>query len=228
MIIIGDVHGCIKTLEALLKKLPENDTICFTGDLIDRGPGSREVVELVMERGYDCVLGNHEYMMLAARRALPKEKANPYAGLRDAALLWEYNGGVETAESYGGWDFPQEHLDWMNTLPAYKSYSCANEKGLKLLVSHSMVARGNRLEDAEERLWRSDSIIWHRGDPEEFTQYYHVFGHTPHKDPRVENTWACIDSGCVYPNEGYGKLTALLFPQLELIQQERLDDLNLE
>lgn len=38
--IIGDVHGCYKTLLALIELFPnkQNSKICFVGDLIDKGP----------------------------------------------------------------------------------------------------------------------------------------------------------------------------------------------
>jgi len=64
VIIIGDVHGCYKTLQALLAKilLNHNEQICFVGDLIDRGPKSKEVVDFVRDRGHLCVKGNHEDM----------------------------------------------------------------------------------------------------------------------------------------------------------------------
>ena len=62
MIIIGDVHGCYKTLIALIEKLPKDRNITFVGDLIDRGPGSKDVVEFVRKNNYRCVRGNHEDM----------------------------------------------------------------------------------------------------------------------------------------------------------------------
>ncbi|MCR9145081.1 MAG: metallophosphoesterase [bacterium] len=63
MIIIGDVHGCYKSLRALVKKCPP-EPICFVGDLIDRGPDSKGVVEFVRGEGHQCVLGNHEELMI--------------------------------------------------------------------------------------------------------------------------------------------------------------------
>ena len=46
--VIGDVHGCIDELEALLAKLANQDLfLVFAGDLVDRGPGSLEVLALV-------------------------------------------------------------------------------------------------------------------------------------------------------------------------------------
>ena len=66
-IIIGDIHGCLEELEALLHKTnaTQADRIIFVGDLVDRGPDSAGVVKKVLsmiDDGYNIVLvkGNHE------------------------------------------------------------------------------------------------------------------------------------------------------------------------
>ena len=65
--IIGDVHGCLDELGALVEKLSPKtgDVFVFLGDLVDKGPYSLEVVRYVrnlMERfpGSVCIAGNHE------------------------------------------------------------------------------------------------------------------------------------------------------------------------
>lgn len=77
--IIGDVHGEIDALLALLHRLgvdPERRTarrpLVFAGDLVDRGPDSVAVVEVV-QRLVDAglahaVLGNHELNLLMNER----------------------------------------------------------------------------------------------------------------------------------------------------------------
>ncbi|MFW6120901.1 MAG: metallophosphoesterase, partial [Petrotogales bacterium] len=37
--VIGDIHGCLRSLKKLLKKIPakKNDELIFVGDYIDRG-----------------------------------------------------------------------------------------------------------------------------------------------------------------------------------------------
>jgi serine/threonine protein phosphatase 1 len=65
-IIVGDVHGCIVELNALIDrlKLTNKDRLVFAGDLVDKGPDSAGVVKRVRQLAeqmlVDVVLGNHE------------------------------------------------------------------------------------------------------------------------------------------------------------------------
>jgi serine/threonine protein phosphatase 1 len=48
---IGDIHGCLEKLQALIQSLgadPQKDTLIFIGDYIDRGNSSREVIDYVI------------------------------------------------------------------------------------------------------------------------------------------------------------------------------------
>ena len=63
MIIIGDVHGNIKTLMALIKQLPSDEKLCFVGDLIDRGPSGKDVIDYVRSEKHDCVMGIHDLFL---------------------------------------------------------------------------------------------------------------------------------------------------------------------
>ncbi|KAI1827741.1 Metallo-dependent phosphatase-like protein [Xylaria intraflava] len=64
LIIIGDVHGHRKALEALLRKAKfsaeRGDTVIFTGDLVNKGPDSPGVISLAMEIGAYSARGNHD------------------------------------------------------------------------------------------------------------------------------------------------------------------------
>lgn len=59
--IIGDVHGCSVELRELLNKL-NVDRYIFVGDLVDKGPDSFGVLQLVRELGDKAIVveGNHE------------------------------------------------------------------------------------------------------------------------------------------------------------------------
>jgi bis(5'-nucleosyl)-tetraphosphatase (symmetrical) len=72
--VLGDVHGCFATLQALWKSLPfdpEHDELWLTGDLVNRGPDSLSVLRWARRRQrelgnrFRCVLGNHDLHLLA-------------------------------------------------------------------------------------------------------------------------------------------------------------------
>ena len=69
--VIGDIHGLMDTLQSMLYQLgydsalnhPNGRQLCFLGDLVDRGPKSLKVLDLVMKavaQGHYCVRGNHD------------------------------------------------------------------------------------------------------------------------------------------------------------------------
>lgn len=66
-ILIGDIHGQLKELRALLKKLKYNkkrDHLMVLGDFISKGPDSLGVVDELIDAGANCIMGNHEYYVL--------------------------------------------------------------------------------------------------------------------------------------------------------------------
>jgi serine/threonine protein phosphatase 1 len=112
-IIIGDVHGHYKGLMTLLHAIApgQADQVYFLGDLIDRGPDSLHVVDFVQRSGYNCLLGNHEQLMIDS---FPNGK--PFS---PALQAWLYSGGRATVASYGETGILLDHLDWMKTLPTH-------------------------------------------------------------------------------------------------------------
>ncbi|MBI5041366.1 MAG: metallophosphoesterase, partial [Gammaproteobacteria bacterium] len=77
--IIGDIHGCHQSLRGLLENLGYQNTsagychpsrqVIFLGDFIDRGPGQREVLDIVRPMVASgaalAVMGNHEFNAIA-------------------------------------------------------------------------------------------------------------------------------------------------------------------
>lgn len=96
---IGDIHGCFRTLQHLMKAIrfdPGRDRLWLTGDLVNRGPGSLEVLRWVRGLGDRavCVLGNHDLKLLARGLGIRSSLNNPQlssilaAGDREDLLAW--------------------------------------------------------------------------------------------------------------------------------------------
>lgn len=67
-LVVGDVHGHLAQLQRQLDQLrfdPHSDRLFFLGDIVDRGPDSEALLEMVDQRSCFSVLGNHEAMMIA-------------------------------------------------------------------------------------------------------------------------------------------------------------------
>src|SRR5690349_8000372 len=92
--IIGDIHGCLRELNELLKAVPADDPLVFVGDYIDRGPDSAGVVERVLaeHRRSTFLCGNHESMMLAHFHSPQSAEGQSW--------LYGPNGGMQTLRSY--------------------------------------------------------------------------------------------------------------------------------
>ena len=123
---IGDIHGCFRTFKYLVEEelhLTSFDSLFLLGDLIDRGPRSKAVIDYVRELSDDMVvrpvLGNHEFMML---QSLDDE---------DYFRLWTLNGCVKTLLSFGVAlsqvhnrnsvsIIPEDYMDFIKTWPLYE------------------------------------------------------------------------------------------------------------
>ena len=65
--VIGDIHGHLATFRALLHRLNlgKQDRVICLGDMIDRGPDSAGVINLIRsDERIVCIKGNHEHMAL--------------------------------------------------------------------------------------------------------------------------------------------------------------------
>jgi bis(5'-nucleosyl)-tetraphosphatase (symmetrical) len=76
---IGDIHGCFKTLQKLLRKIDfdrRQDRLWLVGDLVNRGPRSLAVLRWAVEQEdrLVVVLGNHDLHLLARATGVSSPK----------------------------------------------------------------------------------------------------------------------------------------------------------
>ena len=81
LVIVGDVHGCLDELKELLAKCaynPNDTTLIFVGDLVNKGPYSAETVSYVRTLGAYCVRGNHDESALTCALKIEHKSARNY------------------------------------------------------------------------------------------------------------------------------------------------------
>jgi serine/threonine protein phosphatase 1 len=215
---IGDIHGRLDLLDALLKRIfqhiaatpPADNILLFLGDYVDRGPASRGVIEklcgLERKTGWRCVFlkGNHDQAVLEFL-----QDPNYYSA-------WRGYGAAETLLSYGvmpprfesasdfarAWDefsrkLPPHHLEFLAGLEYFHVED-------DYLFVHAGIRPGVALaaQAPEDLMWIREAFLSHRGRFEKMV----VHGHTPAPAPVTLPNRICIDTGA----HATGRLTALV------------------
>lgn len=95
---IGDLQGCFFSFKDLLKKIqfnPAHDRLWFVGDLINRGPGSLDVMRWMFEHQSSVVtvLGNHDlHTLVVAEGFVSAHRSDTIQSLLDAPDATELLG----------------------------------------------------------------------------------------------------------------------------------------
>ncbi|MGA7304486.1 MAG: metallophosphoesterase family protein [Rhodothermales bacterium] len=213
---IGDIHGCVNTLDLLLEKIEPgaDDHLVFIGDYVDRGPNTKAVIERLIRLQGECectfLRGNHEEMML------------DFLDFRESEL-WHINGGDATLASYlagtGNYAIPEEHETFVRETVAYWNEPdfFFVHAGLKphLTIEENLVHHSSEVFLWERSHLAAKELAWEKPV---------VCGHTPQREPIDRPLLICIDTGCVYTSyPGYGVLTAVRLPDREMIQVKFAD-----
>jgi serine/threonine protein phosphatase 1 len=213
---IGDVHGRLDLMVELLERIerdnsargPARTFVVLLGDLVDRGPDSRGVIEHLLRRpprfGRPIYLaGNHEEAFLRV-----------IGGDASVVPAWLMYGGKECAQSYGingGWllnatpaavtsevahKVPQAHVDFLS------SFGDTFRFGDYLFV-HAGIRPGVEIEDQvpQDLRWIREGFLDDRTDH----GFIVVHGHTIVEGVEEHPNRIAIDTGAYRS----GTLTAI-------------------
>jgi serine/threonine protein phosphatase 1 len=219
---VGDIHGRADLLAQLFSCIDADATAypaprsieVFVGDYIDRGPQTREVLDMLVARSrvrrLICLKGNHETY-------IPDFLRNPV--ILDQ---WRLFGGLETLVSYGVMPsinpdqqeqrelaaalsdaLPASHWKFLANLKS--SFTCGD-----YFFCHAGVRPGVPLSQQHEQdlLWIREDFLLH----EEGFGKIVVHGHTPVAAPDVRPNRINIDTGAY----ATGKLTCLVLENQDI------------
>lgn len=213
---IGDIHGRLDLLDDLLARIDADDAerpeartqLIFLGDLADRGPDSRGVIERLMalaemRPGTRFIAGNHEELLILA-----------WARDTRALGLFHRVGGRETMASYGvpyhlydgatleelgeivAKAIPKPHIDFLGS---FEDFVVAGD----YVFVHAGLRPGFSIEEqvSSDLRWIRKDFTEHRGDFGSMVIHGHTI--TEQIDERVNRIG--IDTGAY----ASGKLTAI-------------------
>ena len=169
--VIGDVHGHLDQLKAAHERIfrdgGRDAVIAHVGDLIDRGPDSRGVVDYLMTgqaqgRPWTVTRGNHDRFL--PQYLLQPDWVDPGLSSREHWTLHPGLGAPETLRSYGvdtalppgrmlaeaKRAVPASHVAYLASLPLYFLHPLA-------LVVHAGIRPGVDLQDQVE-----EDLVWIR------------------------------------------------------------------
>jgi serine/threonine protein phosphatase 1 len=196
---IGDIHGCALTFKALVNdelQVLSGDTIYLLGDLVDRGPDTKSVIDEIFslrERGVEVhvLRGNHEEIML---KALDDEPAHKF---------WLQCGGKEVLDSFGVDDIeeiPEKYIQFIQ-----QSILVLHHEPYYFVHAGFDFSLPNPLEGFEAMLWIRKMKV----NREWLKDNLVVHGHTPEPFEDIQKQRGPLinlDGGCVFksrPDMGY-------------------------
>ena len=220
--IIGDIHGCADLLEELLRRL-EDLPVLVTGDVCDRGPDTRRVLDLLVRRGARGTRGNHEEWFTAwvQRRGFESFALHPVMG--GEATLTSYGVICDTPRQIEAqWHMvPPEHRAWLVELALVVDLEVM---GQRYWVVHAGVPSLNNREplsseELVQHLVQHDPhvLLWGGTHPHAMPRLDQtvIMGHMVLDEPLDSDHVIALDTGAG-TREG-GRLSAVVLPQRRFI-----------
>jgi serine/threonine protein phosphatase 1 len=233
--VIPDVHGCLITLRTLIEELIElrkSDTLIFLGDLIDRGPQSKGVIDYIIqlqERGIriKVLRGNHEDSFAKVYRGeQAKGLINKTLGIKTGLYKdWLTYGGEDTLKSFGVTrvtDVPEKYIKWIEELQYYVKWR------------HYYIVHAGFNFEPDDIFLDTQAMMWIREyqiDQAKLGPNKIIHGHVPvtldfiyQSIKSTSLQFIDLDNGVYMPDKpGYGNLLALELTTLNLKVQPNLD-----
>ncbi|PTX94327.1 metallophosphoesterase [Opitutus sp. ER46] len=206
LIAIGDIHGCHLEFADLLSRLAlsRGDRLVLLGDLINRGPDSRKVIDLAREAGALALMGNHELRLLKYRRTGDKRYVKD-TDLETFKLLrpadWEFLAGMALTYHEPDLNTVFVHGGFLPDQPWEKQPA---EVVTRVQVIDQDGRPAKRAERPDAPMWAD---LW-SGPP------FVIYGHTPREEVYKLKWSLGLDTGCVVG----GHLTAYILPEKRFVQ----------
>jgi len=111
---LGDIHGNLPALEAVLADLAEQspDAVYLVGDQVNRCGWDNEVMDLLADRGWPAIQGNHEWVL--ARLNTPDIPPVFNERIRFATMWWTWG------------ELSKQHLETLRQWPARQRIDIGN------------------------------------------------------------------------------------------------------
>ncbi|MEO7424519.1 MAG: metallophosphoesterase [Fibrobacteria bacterium] len=186
---VGDLHGCLAELDALLARFafrPGRDRLFSVGDVMGKGPDVTGTLRRLKELGAQAVLGNHDFALLQAARQMEAGKQPKHA------------------------DYPaslgKERDEWVGFISSWPLYLELPD----IILVHAGLEPGRKdPADMDPRIlmqirtWDGNGAVLNRaGDPPWFTCVHPaktvVFGHWAQLGLIDLPHFKGLDTGCVY------------------------------
>lgn len=195
-IFVGDIQGCFDEWMMLLERLdyrPEKDELILLGDVINRGPKSKDVLKYLFKHPeIRSVMGNHEYHYIRHLEKIKKKKSFQ-------ALDKELK------------PIQDKVLKYLKKMPMYL-------EGKEWLAVHAGLEPGRHPSVSSAKFLCTVRQVSYNGESRPWFDMYHgkkwvVFGHWAIRGLVEKGRVRGLDTGCVYG----GSLTAWIYPENQLV-----------
>ncbi len=220
--VIGDIHGSFDALKSLLARLKYRE-LYVIGDICDRGPDTRGVIDLLISHRARGVQGNHEAWFKEWMADGRLNSSVAHGGMGSRATFRSY--GVTDPKSPGAHhSIPRSHRDWIEALEHVAGLTVEGESFWLVHAGigpffKKMLRPDKGIATIVPRIYRERDYyaLWANTRPEECLPVDRpvIMGHQKRASPLLLPHVMAIDTGAGSMKDG--RLTAVLLPERRTI-----------